>query len=144
MKIKKLFALVLSAMSLMGVFAFSGCSGCMFEADMVEEKSFVDGYFKYYYIKETNSYAIVGDGDVPYPETLAIPAYYNGKEVSDMYYIVTSGIYFDGALGPLSKNVSKVYFSFSSEIDYSMEKFYRYNNIPCEKFYPNVIFLCES
>lgn len=135
---------MLSAISFIGAFAFSGCSCCRFEADMVEEKSFVDGYFKYYYIKETNSYAIVGYGEVPYPETLAIPAYYNGKEVSDMYYIVTSGIYFDGALGPSFKNVSKVYFSFSSEIDYSMEKFYRYNNIPCEKVLSECYFLCES
>ena len=43
MKIKKLFALVLSAMSLMGVFAFSGFSGCRFEADMVEKNHLSTG-----------------------------------------------------------------------------------------------------
>ena len=89
MKFKRILAVVLSVVCLSGLFLFGGCRT---EAERVEANSFVDGYFKYYYIKQTDSYAIVGDGDIPYPETLAIPAYYKGKEITDVYYQVQTGI----------------------------------------------------
>ena len=144
MKIKKLIALMLSAMSLMGVFTLGGCISCKSEADRVEEKSFVDGYFKYYYINETDSYAIVGDGDVPYPETLAIPAYYNGKEVTGVYYHVATGIYFTGALGPSLENVKVVYYPFSFKADYAMTEFYTNNSISVETYYPDIVFCVNN
>ena len=100
MKIKtRMIAVILSVISIVGVcYMFSGCQT---EEERVEANSFTDGYFKYYYIKQTDSYAIVGDGDVPYPEMLAIPAYYNGKEVTDVDYYVSTGLMFGKYLGPL-------------------------------------------
>lgn len=114
MKIKKLFVLVLSAISLMGVFTLGGCSGCKTEEERVEANSFVDGYFKYYYIKHTDSYAIVGDGDEPYPETLAIPAYYNGKVITYVAYRVATGIMATKYLGPSLFGVEEVWFPYTS------------------------------
>ena len=135
-------AVILSIISLVGICCMF--VGCKTEAEKVEEKSFVDGYFKYYYIKKTDSYAIVGDGDVPYPETLVIPAYYNGKEITDVYYFVRTGIYFTGVMGPSLENVDKVYYPFSYETDYLMTEFYENNNLPIDTFYPNIVFCVNN
>ena len=112
MKIKtRVMAVILSVISIVGVCCIF--SGCQTEAERVEANSFTDGYFKYYYIKQTDSYAIVGDGDVPYPETLAIPAYYNGKEVTDVYYYVSTGLMFGKYLGPSLVGVESVWFPYT-------------------------------
>lgn len=109
---KKIVAIALSAVSFFGVLMLGGCKT---QAERVEEKSFKDGYFKYYYIKQTDSYAIVGDGDGPYPETLAIPAYYNGKEVSKVYYQVQTGFIAGSKyLGPSLVGVETVWFPYTS------------------------------
>lgn len=142
MKGRRIMAVLLTLISLVVVSCMF--AGCKTEAEKVEEKSFVDGYFKYYYIKQTDSYAIVGDGNEPYPETLVIPAYYNGKEVSDIYYMVDSGIYFNGVMGPSLKNVNKVYYPFLYETDYSMTKFYENNSLPFETFYPKEVFCVNN
>lgn len=111
MKFKRILAVVLSVVCLSGLFLFGGCQT---EAERVEANSFVDGYFKYYYIKQTDSYAIVGDGDIPYPETLAIPAYYKGKEITDVYYQVQTGIIAGNKyLGPSLLGVETVWFPYT-------------------------------
>ena len=142
MKPKRILAVILSMISLAIMCCMLG--GCQTEEERVEANSFLDGYFKYYYIRQTDSYAIVGDGDVPYPETLAIPAYYKGKEVTDIYYSVDSGIYFNGVMGPSLKNVKKVYYPFLYETNYSMTKFYENNSLSVEKFYPSVVFCVNN
>ena len=125
MMVKKVFAVILATVCLIGVFMLSGCKT---QAERVEEKSFKDGYFKYYYIKQTNSYAIVGDGDEPYPETLAIPAYYNGKEVSKVYYQVQTGIIAGNKyLGPSLVGVETVWFPYTSNNFFSFVA--DYNNL---------------
>ena len=112
MKIKtRMIAVILSVISIVGVCCMF--SGCQTEAERAEANSFTDGYFKYYYIKQTDSYAIVGDGDVPYPETLVIPAYYNGKEVTDVYYYVSTGLMFGKYLGPSLLGVETVWFPYT-------------------------------
>ncbi len=141
MKIKtRMIAVILSVISIVGVCCMF--SGCQTEAERAEANSFTDGYFKYYYIKQTDSYAIVGDGDVPYPETLAIPAYYNGKEVTDIYYPVNSGIYFNKVMGPSLKNVEIVYYPFLYEDDYEMTCFY--DGLSAGRFYPSVVFCVNN
>lgn len=113
MKIRRITAVILSIISLVGICCMF--AGCKTEAEKVEEKSFVDGYFKYYYKKQTDSYAIVGDGNVPYPETLAIPAYYKGKEVSDVYYLVHTGLIAGNKyVGPSLLGVETVWFPYTS------------------------------
>lgn len=108
---KKIVAVLLTIICFVMVFTFAGCVS---EADRVERKSIKDGYFKYYYIKKTDSYAIVGEGDVPYPETLAIPAYYNGKEVTDVYYLINTGLmYGNKYLGPSLLGVETVWFPYT-------------------------------
>lgn len=112
MKIKaRMIAVIVSVISIVGVCCMF--SGCQTEEERVEANSFTDGYFKYYYIKQTDSYAIVGDGDVPCPETLAIPAYYNGKEVTDVYYYVSTGLMFGKYLGPSLLGVETVWFPYT-------------------------------
>lgn len=113
MKAKRILAVILSMISLVIMCCMLG--GCQTEEERVEANSFVDGYFKYYYIRQTDSYAIVGDGDVPYPETLAIPAYYKGKEVTDVYYQVQTGIIAGSKyVGPSLFGVETVWFPFTS------------------------------
>lgn len=101
-------------------------SSCKTQKEMVEAKSFKDGYFKYYYIKKTDSYAIVGDGDVPYPETLVIPAYYNGKEITDVYYHVNTALLGGSKyLGPSLLGVETVWFPYTSNDFFSfVENYY--------------------
>lgn len=113
MKIKtRMIAVILSMISIVGVCCMF--SGCQTEAERVEANSFADGYFKYYYIRHTDSYAIVGDGDVPYPETLAIPAYYNGKEITHISYNVPTGFLFSKYFGPSLFGVETVWFPYTS------------------------------
>lgn len=122
MKIKRIAAVVLAAISLAGVMMFGGCES---EADRVEANSFTDGYFKYYYIEETDSYAIVGDGEEAYPETLAIPAYYNGKVITDVYYYVRTGaVWGNKYMGPSLVGVETVYFPYTSSDFFSFVKDY--------------------
>lgn len=128
MKFKRILAVVLSVVCLSGLFLFGGCRT---EAERIEANSFVDGYFKYYYIKQTDSYAIVGDGDIPYPETLAIPAYYKGKEITDVYYQVQTGIIAGNKyLGPSLLGVETVWFPYTCKLQTSFFEFvYAYYNL---------------
>ena len=113
MKIKtRMIAVILSVISIVG--ACCMFSGCQTKAERVEANSFADGYFKYYYIRHTDSYAIVGDGDVPYPETLVIPAYYNGKEITHISYNVPTGFLFSKYFGPSLLGVETVWFPYTS------------------------------
>lgn len=127
--VRKALAVIMATVCLIGVFMFSSCKT---QAERVEEKSFKDGYFKYYYIKQTDSYAIVGDGDEPYPETLAIPAYYNGKEVSHVSYLVQTGLIAGTKyVGPSLLGVETVWFPYTSNDFFSFHADYNssYGNI---------------
>lgn len=113
MKAKRILAVILSMISLVIMCCMLG--GCQTEEERVEANSFADGYFKYYYIRQTDSYAIVGDGDVPYPETLAIPAYYKGKEITDVSYHVQTGFIAGSKyVGPSLLGVETVWFPYTS------------------------------
>ena len=130
MKIKtRMIAVILLVISIVGVCCMF--SGCQTEEERVEANSFTDGYFKYYYIKQTDSYAIVGDGDVPYPETLAIPAYYNGKVITHVAYRVATGIMATKYLGPSLLGVEEVWFPYTSSdfFEYHADYNTSYGNI---------------
>ncbi len=116
MNLKKRLRLVSIALSVLNLVTMCYMSvGCKTEKEVVEENSFTDGYFKYYYIKETGDYAIVGDGDVPYPETLVVPAYYKDKEISNIAYNVYVGVIIGTEyLGPSLRGVETVYFPYTS------------------------------
>ncbi len=130
MKIKtRMIAVILSVISIVVVSCMF--SGCQTEAERVEANSFTDGYFKYYYIKQTDSYAIVGDGDVPYPETLAIPAYYNGKVITHVAYNVATGaVWGTKYLGPSLLGVEKVWFPYTLKYNSYFSFIYNYYNMP--------------
>ena len=118
-RIKKVIKAVLSAISVSVIATlFSGCastfSSCsMTKAEIIERDSFKDGYFKYYYNKNTEHYLIVGDGDEPYPEKLAIPSHYNGKEIGAIYVEAGSGIMATKLFGPTLKGVQTVWFPYN-------------------------------
>ena len=90
--IKKIFTIGLAVLLILCVsVSFVGCKN--------EMKTSTDGTFKFFRLGDNQfysgdkkeTYAIVGTcGNLP--ETLYIPAYHNGKEVSKIYYAHTVGL----------------------------------------------------
>lgn len=61
------------------------CVGMSFSGCQKEIKTSTDGTYKFFYVKEKDSYAIVGVTR-ELPEILYIPAYFKGKEVYKIYH----------------------------------------------------------
>ncbi len=129
MKIKNsLRAILAIGLSLISLFSMNAC---------ISNNDIKDGYFTYRKLGKT--YAIVGDGDIPYPETLVIPAYYQGKEISDVFY-KEQGFMFATRYGPTLKNVQTVYFPYTDDLG-DLRGYYTaggyYHNTPSKIFFSN-------
>ncbi len=102
----------------------SGCSN--------ELKYISDGDFKYYYMEDKDSYAVIGTTEQGKgQEVLYFPSYYNDKLVTHMGYAKTTGyMSVDNHywIEPDDITATKVYFPYTVE----------------EKYYTNVIFKNES
>ncbi len=140
MKIKNLLRAILAiGLSLISLFSVCGCRN----AGHVKMWAKKDGYFSYYKLGKT--YAIVDNGDVPYPEILVIPAYYKGKEVSYVYY-ETDG-YFRNAVGPEFKDVDCVYYPYTDDLSALGVYYYHIGSyesiVPSEWLCPPRVFLAN-
>jgi len=122
---KKLITVLLAAVML---FSLASC-----KPDSISEEFISDGLFKYYYIKKSDCYAIVGKTQETMPETLYIPAYYKGKNVECAYYrepALNHYIYYGLSLC----GVKRVYFPYACDLSYFNEV-----SVPDEAF-----FVCEN
>lgn len=98
-----------------------------------ELKYISDGDFKYYYMEDKDSYAVIGTTPQgKEKDVLYFPAYYEDKLVTHMGYIRSAGFGFGGSemywIGPEDITAKKVYFPYTVE----------------EKYFTNVIFLGEN
>lgn len=114
--IKKIFTIGLAVLLILCVsVSFVGCKN--------EMKTSTDGTFKFFRLGDNQfysgdkkeTYAIVGTcGNLP--ETLYIPAYHNGKEVSKIYYAHTVGLGLRG-YGLSMEGVKTAYIPYTCNLD---------------------------
>jgi len=105
---KKIITVLLAAVML---FSLASC-----KPDSISEEFISDGLFKYYYIKKSDCYALVGNNQKTMPDPLYLPAYYKGKEVRGIYCRETlrfHDIYYNIELN----GVNRVYFPYACDLD---------------------------
>ena len=125
-RFKKLITILLAAVML---FSLASC-----KPDSISEEFISDGLFKYYYIKKSDCYALVGNNQKTMPDPLYLPAYFKGKEVRHVYYC-ENVMFHETNYGVDLRNIKRVYFPFACDLSY----FNAGSGVPDEAF-----FVCEN
>lgn len=119
---KKLLLLILT-LSLAIPFVLSGCG------NGIEDDFISDGDFKYYYMEEYDSYALVGTTEQGKgKDILYIPAYFKDKLVTSMGYFERGAVGFGSGtsywITPADITATKIYFPYTVD-DYFTARLFR-------------------
>jgi len=112
---KKIITVILTGIVALLSFTLYGCDTKNPAYKKIMAKDETDGQFYYYYDKNLEGYAIVGDMEENNPEVMYLPGYYKGEEVKQIFYTTAVGGFGmqTKTFGPSFKGVKKVYMPFS-------------------------------